>query len=98
MTTQSEVLDDRVLTYKVCEAWVEFKVYDTPSSGEEDVPWPVMLEGHIKWDGCSDWDMNTSKCMMHFCGRDDADGLGRLVNRMYDIAQVKLPYIDDRAF
>lgn len=27
--------------------------------------------GHIKWDGCSDWNFLPDDCMMHFCSGKD---------------------------
>lgn len=51
----------------------------------------VFLSGFIKWDGCSNWDFKTDACMKHFCGRDDANGLGRLMDRMYALAEEHMP-------
>lgn len=50
--------------------------------------------GSIKWDGCSNWDFNTESCMAHFCGKEDAMMIGKLMGRMYEITAEKLPTYD----
>lgn len=55
----------------------------------------VFLAGFIKWDGCSDWEFPTQEtCMLHFCGIDQATSIGRLMNRMYEIAAEQMPKFD----
>lgn len=60
----------------------------TENMGEAD----VFLEGSIKWDGCSDWTFpGLEKCMLHFCGRNDATDLGALMAKLYDLAKESIP-------
>jgi hypothetical protein len=54
----------------------------------------VFLDGTIKWDGCSNWDFHTSDVLIHFCGRRQATGLGRLLDHLYQIAQERLVTYD----
>jgi hypothetical protein len=51
----------------------------------------LFLEGHIKWDGCSNWYFTKQDyCMLHFCGRSEAIALGKLMDRMYSIANEEI--------
>lgn len=54
----------------------------------------TFLSGSIKWDGCSNWNFHTDQCMRHFCGRDDATSIGRLMTRLYEIAAERVPHYD----
>ncbi len=55
----------------------------------------TFLRGSIKWDGCSNWEFpDTSNCMLHFCGQNDATSIGRLMTRMYEITAEKMPKFD----
>lgn len=44
------------------------------------------LSGSIKWDGCSNWDFHCEDGMIHYCGVKMATSIGRLMERLYDIA------------
>lgn len=46
----------------------------------------TFLEGGIKWDSCSNWDFQTHESLMHFCGKKDAMSIGRLMEKLYDLA------------
>lgn len=46
----------------------------------------VIVEGSIKWDGCSDLTIGRAG-YVHSCGRQDAGKLGKLIDRLYDIAR-----------
>lgn len=48
----------------------------------------VYLRGHVKWDGCSNWDFCTHECMMHFCEREDMVAVGELLGRLYDMSKM----------
>jgi hypothetical protein len=50
----------------------------------------LFLDGSIKWDGCSNWDFHTTEIMAHFCGREQAVGVGRLLDHLYQIAKERL--------
>lgn len=52
-----------------------------------------FLQGHIKWDGCSNWSFE-EETMVHFCGFKHATSLGRLMGRMYQITLVELETFD----
>jgi hypothetical protein len=49
-----------------------------------------FLSGHVKWDGCSNWDFHTGEIMAHFCSRAEAAGVGRLLDHLYQIAKERL--------
>jgi hypothetical protein len=43
----------------------------------------VYLNGSIKWDGCSDLYLG-DEGYYHFCGKQDAAKLGKLIEYLYD--------------
>lgn len=86
----SEEFDGRHITWSAKSHWVEFTVTETYNFDEVE----TFVTGSIKWDGCSNWDFNTGDCMKHFCGRCGAMGLGRLMDRLYTIAQENMPEVD----
>ena len=48
-----------------------------------------VLEGYIKWDGCSDFDFYPDHGgNEHFCGKRHAVGLGKLLEFIYDEARI----------
>lgn len=55
---------------------------------------PAFWTGFIKWDGCSNWDFKTEDCAAHFCGRESATGIGRLMGRLYGITAEHLATFD----
>jgi hypothetical protein len=63
----------------------------------------AFLSGDIKWDGCSnwdfhtdEWDFHTDECMAHFCGRSNAERVGRLLGALYDLAAEMMPDVFDK--
>lgn len=55
----------------------------------------TFLRGSIKWDGCSNLRFDgQDETMLHFCGADHAAGVGRLLQRMYEIAAETIPRWD----
>lgn len=53
-----------------------------------------FLTGFIKWDGCSNWDFHTDDCLRHFCGKVHATSIGRLMDRLYQIASERVESYD----
>lgn len=72
--------------------------YNVPLYGKgfsEDVSHgEKFMYGSIKWDGCSNWSFHKESCMAHFCGRKSATGIGRLMDRMYQITKENLSTYD----
>jgi hypothetical protein len=55
----------------------------------------VYLSGSIKWDGCANLQFDEQeRCMLHFCGREDARKVGKLIDRLYDLAAELFPKWD----
>jgi hypothetical protein len=54
----------------------------------------MFLNGSINWNGSSNWDFNTAECMAYFCGRQQAVGIGRLIDHLYQITKERLPTYD----
>lgn len=94
------------VTYDVYEYRLEVTVYTAFCYGgevsyrnKEDFGHPTddvskaesFLNGHIKWDGCSNWSFHTDKCMAHFCERDELVAVGTLMSRLWDLAKEKVP-------
>jgi hypothetical protein len=50
----------------------------------------TFLSGDVKCDGCSNWDFHTEETMSHFCGREQATGVGRLLGHLYQITEERL--------
>lgn len=51
-----------------------------------------FLSGEVKWDGCSNWDFDIQdRCMLHFCGKGEAAGIGGLFEWLYGIAAEWMP-------
>jgi hypothetical protein len=52
---------------------------------EEATPY---LDGHVKWDGCSNWTIgyNDSRAyLMHFCSREKLENLGKVLAKCWDL-------------
>lgn len=54
---------------------------EVPCFEEDEKP---QLVGHVKWDGCNEWD--TADGVLHFCYKDGAQKLGQAVERCCDMA------------
>jgi hypothetical protein len=52
-----------------------------------------FLSGDIMWDGCANvqFDEQEGGRMLDFCGRKDAARVGKLFDRLYDIAADSIP-------
>lgn len=70
------VADDDAAGYSI-----QFYVYDDD--------W-VIIDGFVKWDGCSNWNFNTENCMLHFCDKDEAAELGKIMALLYEIAHAMM--------
>lgn len=89
---------------KPSEFSVDFEVYEIEgwcSLGNHtyyDNIWDLdeakpLFTGSIKWDHCSNWDVpRTEGCthQFHFCGMEQAINLGKLMERLYKIAEEEL--------
>ena len=57
------------------ELIIEYKIYEiSPDEIDED----LIMEGFVKWDGCSNWNLGKSQCMLHACSRKDLEYFYRL--------------------
>jgi hypothetical protein len=45
-----------------------------------------VIEGTIKWDGCSNWDFNADGVMPHFCGFSDVLAFHAMMVGLYELA------------
>lgn len=47
-----------------------------------------VIDGYVKWDGCSDLDFFPDRNGNdHFCGKNNAMGLGLLIGEIYEFAR-----------
>lgn len=52
----------------------------------------VYLHGSLKWDGCCNLYFDQQdKVMLHFCGKKEAENIGVLLGRLYDLAKELVP-------
>lgn len=54
----------------------------------------LLINGSVKWDGCSDWSIDTTTCMLHFCGMNGVRAFSAVFERMYQITQREMPKFD----
>lgn len=72
---------------------VLYELAGAPSTAQTTVVFEdgePFLNGDVKWDGCSNWNFHTDSIMAHFCGRDQAVGVGRLLDHLYKITEERL--------
>lgn len=54
-----------------------------------------FVHGYVRWDGCSNWHFDEQdSIMLHFCSKDEAGNIGRLLERLYEIAAKAIPAWD----
>lgn len=55
-----------------------------------------FLRGSVKWDGCSNLSFSEQDdgSNLHFCGRKMAAKVGKLLDRLYDLAEEHIPHWD----
>jgi len=52
----------------------------------------VFAHGSVKWDGCSNWEIDAQKdCMLHGCGRADLERIGTVLTRCWDMTAELCP-------
>lgn len=53
----------------------------------------VFAHGTVKWDGCSDWmiDSMVRNRMLHGCGRSDITNVGEVLARCWDWTESLIP-------
>jgi hypothetical protein len=46
----------------------------------------IFAHGSVKWDGCSNWELDIQKyCMIHACSRFDLERIGCVLARCWDM-------------
>jgi len=52
----------------------------------------VVVEGYIKWDGCSDLDIGRGDSYRnHFCNLSEAMTIGRMLTAIYELGAKTIP-------
>lgn len=78
MTMEIREINNYTISAAVTETTVEFEILDSCSSD--------CGTGSVKWDGCSNWNLN-----IHFCGKDETIMFGKLMSELYVWASELLP-------
>ncbi len=72
----------------------EWKVYDGEyldddgnAAGEGD----LFAEGHVKWDGCSNWSFKAGDYMHHQCTREGLTAIGDILSKCWDASASVMP-------
>lgn len=79
------------IEYEAQEHCVDFKVFEVQGAYGTEPPWEIsdeepVLDGHVKWDGCSNWDYLTNECMAHYCGVSGVKRFGDMQVYLYELA------------
>jgi hypothetical protein len=75
--------------------WQEGESCDFPGTSDPAEA-KAFVDGSIKWDGCSNWQIGKKDYCVHFCGVQMATSIGRLMERLYEIAAAEMPDKFDR--
>lgn len=88
------------------EDWqpVYFRVFDAcqaKSVGDKDWRWELVnndwfLDGHVKWDGCINWQTNP-ECMAHGCSPSYAQEMTNIFQAIFHIAKRYVDMLGDDA-
>ena len=65
---------------------VDFQICVDREYSGNDLALEMEIEGHIKWDGCMNWQTDP-KCMYHFCSDGDVDMLAMLLKKVWELAK-----------
>lgn len=94
-TVIAEKVDDYVMEFVIYDITATDqdgkRFYDR--AGATSLPDPVetveesspFIQGHVKWDGCSNWFFCMDQ-MMHACSREDLTRIGDVLGRCWDWA------------
>lgn len=66
---------------------VDFEIYEEDYNCARE----LFFNGHIKWDGCSNWKIPDGNYQFHFCGREGMQKFANLMQEMYDWAIELMP-------
>jgi hypothetical protein len=59
----------------------------------------VYLEGSVKWDGCSNWNLDDpSGGLRHFCSREQLENVGKILAACYDLTPEFCPNYLEESF
>ena len=76
--------------------YVKFEIFEIKGTNAEDRLYgadaglrldeaPLYVHGTVKWDGCSDWQIDEPVCL-HFCTRGGVSDLGSILTSCWDWA------------
>lgn len=85
--------DGYLVKYEVFEYRVDFTLWDTYAAHESEQDREQFGDGHLKWDGCCNLSLDTSACMLHFCGPEEDPVLGQIMRAVYALGP-KMPAWD----
>ena len=60
--------------------------FPSPAASTEDAE--IYMNGDVKWDGCSDWEIDENdRCMLHGCDKDDLLNIGKIMAECWDMTK-----------
>lgn len=88
--------------FRICinvhDYYMDFAAYEVEGEygGRELIISPLKyFSGSVKWDGCANVRFDEQdNVMLHFCGRNDAMRIARLIEKIYDLAEANIPTFD----
>ena len=76
-------------------AWNRKDYNSTPDCVDSIELAQPFVHGHVKWDGCSNWHFDEQEnIMLHFCSKAETGNVGRLLERLYELAAKVIPAWD----
>lgn len=87
------VLFGYLVRFEVFEYRIDFTLWDRYSADESEEDREQFGDGHLKWDGCCNLHLDTSACMLHFCGPEEDPVLGQIMRAVYALGP-KMPAWD----
>ena len=70
----------RGLLFSAYECSVDFEIQ------RHNNEWETEITGHIKWDGCANFETNND-CMMHVCGVEEFSDISLIMQHLYALAR-----------
>ena len=70
-----------------------FEINELDGDGKVFAMSDLLMHGNVKWDGCSNWEMNNQYCW-HACTRAQLGNLSTVMQRCWDWAKEIMPEFD----
>lgn len=54
----------------------------------------AIMTGHVKWDGCANFDLQPDECMVHFCSEKGIADFALIMRCIYREAGAMMPWFE----